>query len=63
MPSNQHGVQYKLWKVVTNTIFEWFIMGLIVANTIVLMLKVKEFCEREKLKLILTIPYKENKSN
>ncbi|XP_077969234.1 voltage-dependent P/Q-type calcium channel subunit alpha-1A-like isoform X2 [Styela clava] len=39
MPANKSGLQYRVWKIVVSPVFEWFIMGLIVLNTIVLMLK------------------------
>lgn len=41
MPMNKEGFQYKVWKVVVSSPFEWTIMALIVLNTIVLMLKVR----------------------
>jgi hypothetical protein len=39
MPKNRDGIQYKVWKLVVSSAFEWTIMVLIVLNTVVLMLK------------------------
>ncbi|CAK8675301.1 unnamed protein product [Clavelina lepadiformis] len=39
MPEDKRSLQYQVWKVVISPVFEWIIMGLIVLNTIVLMLK------------------------
>lgn len=44
MPKNKGGLQYRVWKIVVSPVFEWFIMVLIVLNTIVLMLKVRNSC-------------------
>jgi len=40
MPEERESYKYKLWRVVESTPFEYFIMTLIVLNTILLMLKV-----------------------
>nr|XP_042909199.1 voltage-dependent calcium channel type A subunit alpha-1 isoform X2 [Parasteatoda tepidariorum] len=39
MPQNKTSVQYKIWKVVVSTPFEYLIMVLIVLNTLLLMMK------------------------
>ena len=40
MPKDRDSFKYKLWRVVVSTPFEYFIMFLIVLNTILLMMKV-----------------------
>ena len=40
MPEERVGVRYRLWRIVESTPFEYFIMTLIVFNTILLMMKV-----------------------
>ncbi len=39
MPEERVGFKYRLWKIVESTAFEYFIMTLIVLNTILLMIK------------------------
>ena len=39
MPENKGTFQYRIWRLVVSTPFEWTIMSLIVLNTIVLMMK------------------------
>ncbi|XP_022648011.1 voltage-dependent calcium channel type A subunit alpha-1-like isoform X2 [Varroa destructor] len=39
MPKNKDSVKYKVWKVVVSTPFEYFILALIVLNTVLLMMK------------------------
>ncbi|XP_042894573.2 voltage-dependent calcium channel type A subunit alpha-1 [Parasteatoda tepidariorum] len=39
MPPNKSGVKYRIWLMVDSTIFEYFIMLLIVCNTLLLMMK------------------------
>lgn len=39
MPKDKDSLKYKIWKVVVSTAFEYFIMVLIVCNTILLMMK------------------------
>ncbi|GAU95712.1 hypothetical protein RvY_07287-2 [Ramazzottius varieornatus] len=39
MPKNKDSFKYKVWKMVVSTGFEYFIMAMITANTLVLMLK------------------------
>nr|XP_015839353.1 PREDICTED: uncharacterized protein LOC661666 isoform X2 [Tribolium castaneum] len=39
VPETTHGFKYKLWKVVASTPFDYFIMMLIVFNTLLLMMK------------------------
>jgi len=41
MPEERAGFKYQLWRVVESTPFEYFIMTLIVLNTILLMMKVR----------------------
>ena len=40
MPKEMDSFKYKIWRVVVSTPFEYFIMTLIVLNTILLMMKV-----------------------
>ena len=40
MPEERVGIKYRLWRIVESTPFEYFIMTLIVLNTILLMMKV-----------------------
>ena len=40
MPKERDSFKYKLWRVVVSSPFEYFIMTLIVLNTILLMMKV-----------------------
>lgn len=40
MPKDKDSLKYKIWRVVVSTAFEYFIMVLIVLNTILLMMKV-----------------------
>ncbi|GFS62119.1 voltage-dependent calcium channel type A subunit alpha-1 [Trichonephila clavipes] len=42
MPPNKEGVKYRIWVMVDSTPFEYFIMLLIVCNTLLLMMKVRE---------------------
>lgn len=41
MPEERVGLKYRLWVIVESTAFEYFIMTLIVMNTILLMMKVR----------------------
>lgn len=41
MPSKRASFKYKVWKIVVSTPFEYFIMTLIVLNTLLLMMKVR----------------------
>lgn len=41
MPKDRSSVKYKIWRVVVSTPFEYFIMLLIVFNTLLLMMKVR----------------------
>lgn len=43
MPSKRNSFKYKIWRIVVSTPFEYFIMMLIVFNTLLLMMKVKPF--------------------
>lgn len=40
MPSRRGSLKYKVWRIVVSTPFEYFIMALIVLNTLLLMMKV-----------------------
>ena len=40
MPKERESFKYKLWRVVVSSPFEYFIMTLIVVNTVLLMMKV-----------------------
>jgi len=40
MPKNRNTFKYKVWRIVVSTPFEYFIMMLIVFNTLLLMMKV-----------------------
>ncbi|XP_045486267.1 voltage-dependent calcium channel type A subunit alpha-1 isoform X3 [Pieris rapae] len=42
MPSKRGSLKYKVWRVVVSTPFEYFIMALIVLNTLLLMMKFHE---------------------
>ncbi|XP_057324911.1 voltage-dependent calcium channel type A subunit alpha-1 isoform X2 [Microplitis mediator] len=42
MPNKRNSVKYKIWKIVVSTPFEYFIMILIVLNTLLLMMKYHE---------------------
>lgn len=44
MPKDKDSLKYKIWRVVVSTAFEYFIMVLIVLNTILLMMKVSVVC-------------------
>jgi hypothetical protein len=41
MPKDRESFKYKIWRVVVSTPFEYFIMTLIVLNTLLLMMKVR----------------------
>lgn len=43
MPKNRNTFKYKVWRIVVSTPFEYFIMMLIVFNTLLLMMKVSEW--------------------
>ena len=43
MPEERVGFKYRLWRIVESTPFEYFIMTLIVLNTILLMMKVRQY--------------------
>ena len=45
MPKERDSFKYKLWRVVVSSPFEYFIMLLIVLNTILLMMKVMQCLE------------------
>jgi hypothetical protein len=40
MPKDRESIKYKIWRMVASTPFEFFIMLLIVLNTLLLMMKV-----------------------
>ena len=49
MPQEMDSFKYKIWRVVVSTPFEYFIMCLIVLNTILLMMKVSPtLCDTKK---------------
>ncbi|XP_078045550.1 calcium voltage-gated channel subunit cacophony isoform X12 [Augochlora pura] len=39
MPKERNSVKFRIWKIVVSTPFEYFIMGLIILNTLLLMMK------------------------
>ncbi|KAL3075199.1 hypothetical protein niasHS_013422 [Heterodera schachtii] len=39
MPEDKNSMKYRIWRLVTSTPFEYFIMAMIVLNTIILMMK------------------------
>uniref|UniRef100_A0A914QNZ3 Ion transport domain-containing protein n=1 Tax=Panagrolaimus davidi TaxID=227884 RepID=A0A914QNZ3_9BILA len=39
MPEHKNSIKYKIWQLVTSTLFEYFIMAMICMNTIILMMK------------------------
>ena len=41
MPKERNSFKYKVWRIVVSTPFEYFIMMLIVFNTLLLMMKVR----------------------
>ncbi|RWS16656.1 Voltage-dependent calcium channel type A subunit alpha-1-like protein [Dinothrombium tinctorium] len=51
MPKNKDSMKYKVWKLVVSTAFEYFIMVLIVLNTLLLMMKA--YYQSDKVKTIL----------
>jgi len=46
VPEEQSGIRYHIWRLVTSAPFENFILLLIVCNTILLMLKVRQNTDR-----------------
>ncbi|XP_078045547.1 calcium voltage-gated channel subunit cacophony isoform X9 [Augochlora pura] len=42
MPKERNSVKFRIWKIVVSTPFEYFIMGLIILNTLLLMMKYHE---------------------
>ncbi|XP_011635066.1 voltage-dependent calcium channel type A subunit alpha-1 isoform X2 [Pogonomyrmex barbatus] len=47
MPKERNSVKYKIWRIVVSTPFEYFIMILIVLNTLLLMMKFHQQNEQE----------------
>ncbi|CAD6185181.1 unnamed protein product [Caenorhabditis auriculariae] len=45
MPEDKNSVKYRIWRLVTSTPFEYFIMAMICCNTIILMMKFHENSE------------------
>lgn len=41
MPKERNSFKYKIWRIVVSTPFEYFIMMLIIFNTLLLMMKVR----------------------
>ena len=57
MPENKGTFQYRIWRLVVSTPFEWTIMSLIVLNTIVLMMKFFEMSpEYEQEPFAVSLP-------
>jgi voltage-dependent calcium channel N type alpha-1B len=48
MPKEMDSFKYKIWRVVVSTPFEYFIMILIVLNTILLMMKVYHLSDLQR---------------
>lgn len=46
MPQNQQSFQYRMWKFVVSVPFEYSIMIMIALNTVVLMMKVRDWSFR-----------------
>lgn len=44
MPSNKRSIKYTVWRIVVSQPFDYFIMIMIVINTIILMMKVRPSC-------------------
>lgn len=40
VPKTRDSMKYKIWRIVASPPFEYFVMGLIVLNTLLLMMKV-----------------------
>jgi voltage-dependent calcium channel N type alpha-1B len=49
MPKDRNSFKYKVWRIVVSTPFEYFIMMLIVFNTLLLMMKVRIGQARQEL--------------
>lgn len=56
MPKDKDSLKYKIWRVVVSTAFEYFIMVLIVLNTILLMMKVSHCRSSAALALTSAFP-------
>ncbi|XP_054158899.1 voltage-dependent calcium channel type A subunit alpha-1-like isoform X3 [Oppia nitens] len=54
MPKDKDSMKYKIWRVVVSTAFEYFIMVLIVLNTILLMMKYYQQSDDYKMTLQYT---------
>jgi hypothetical protein len=52
MPSKRNSFKYKVWRIVVSTPFEYFIMILIVLNTLLLMMKVCQYLVDVVLQLL-----------
>lgn len=39
MPEDKNTIKYRIWRLVTSTPFEYFIMAMICCNTVILMMK------------------------
>ena len=57
MPKERDSFKYKLWRVVVSSPFEYFIMLLIVLNTLLLMMKVKLYVVAQEKVLSLVNCY------
>ena len=68
MPEERVGFKYRLWRIVESTPFEYFIMTLIVLNTILLMMKVGKNMEfkiliKDHRMMKFALHYKSNYKN
>ena len=61
MPNKRNSFKYKIWRIVVSTPFEYFIMMLIVFNTLLLMMKVRsinlELLTKNNLKFLKIFQY------
>lgn len=62
MPKDKDSFKYKIWRVVVSTAFEYFIMVLIVLNTLLLMMKVS-LCRIHKFSLFISSKFNLIKSS
>lgn len=57
MPKERNSFKYKVWRIVVSTPFEYFIMMLIILNTLLLMMKVCTFSLNIIISLSITQLY------
>ena len=59
MPQERDSFKYKIWRIVVSTPFEYFIMMLIVLNTVLLMMKVSlhiyKYCATDFVNLFFVV--------